>query len=119
MTNATIEIIRAGLKADSTVTPEQRTRLIALLRSPVVPTHTAPVSFTPKLIKRAEVAMRLSCSTRTIDKMSADGVLRKCRLPGRKRAAGFLEQDVNVLILGDGQHGRNVQTVKNLVEELV
>ncbi len=98
MTNATIEIIRAGLKSDSTVTPEQRTRLIAILRSPIVPAHTPLVTSAPKLIKRAEAARRLSCSTRTVDKLASSEVLRKCKLPGRVRAAGFLETDVDALI---------------------
>jgi len=103
MTNATIEIIRAGLKADSTVTPDQRTRLIALLRAPIVPAVTPQVTCAPKLIKRAEAANRLGFSTRFIDKLAADGTLRKCRLPGRVRAAGFLETDINALIQRNAQ----------------
>ena len=120
MTNATIEIIRAGLKADSTVTPEQRARLIAKLRQPLVPSRElTPTPTESRLIRRAEAANKLSCSTRLVDKLAASGVLRKCKLPGRVRAAGFLETDINALILGEVQHGRNAQPEENLVEELV
>jgi hypothetical protein len=98
MTQATIEIIKASLKADHTISPEQRTRLIAILRSPVFPALTPPILSAPRLIKRDEAARRLSCSTRTVDKVASTDVLRKCKLPGRVRAAGFLESDIAALI---------------------
>ena len=102
MEQTTIEIIRAGLKGDPTITPEQRTRLLALLRSPVTPVCEQSAPKVPRLIRRAEAANRLSCTTRTIDKMAAAGILRKRKLPGRMRAAGFLESDVEKLMLNNG-----------------
>jgi len=98
MKKATLEIIRACLLADSEITPDQRMRYIQILRSPIGPTHTPQVITAPKLIKRAEAANRLGYSTRMMDKLAAAGVLRKCKLPGRVRAAGFLESDVDALI---------------------
>jgi len=98
MKKATLEIIRACLLADPEITPDQRTRYIAILRSPIVPTQTPQVITAPKLIKRAEAANRLGYSTRMVDKLAASGVLHKCKLPGRARAAGFLESDVDALI---------------------
>jgi hypothetical protein len=41
-------------------------------------------------------------STRSLDNLAASGVLPKVRLPGRTRAAGFREADVNALINGRG-----------------
>ncbi len=52
----------------------------------------------PRLVRRAEAARRLSRSLRFVDKLAASGVLPKRRLPNRKRAAGFLESDLNALI---------------------
>jgi hypothetical protein len=52
----------------------------------------------PRLLRRAEVARRLACSLRTVDKLP----IKKVKLPGRQRAAGFLEGDVNALIQGGG-----------------
>ena len=51
-----------------------------------------------RIIHRLEAAQRLSCSTRTLDKLAAAGVLPRRKLPGRVRASGFLANDVDVLI---------------------
>jgi hypothetical protein len=96
MLNTTIEILRSGLKADPTLTPADRTRLMAVLRNGVTPHKPdcpAPDN-TPRLLRRAEVARRLSCSLRTVDKLP----IKKVKLPGRQRAAGFREGDVNALL---------------------
>lgn len=102
MLPTTIQIIRSALQADPTVTPRDRARLLALLRKrPVltdVETRTASVA---RIIRRSEAASRLSCSLRTVDKLAATGVLRKRRLPGRLRSAGFLEADVTALITAE------------------
>jgi len=96
MLTSTLEIIRAALKADATVSAAERTRLLALLRNGGAPGHppTAPPDTSPRILRRAEVARRLAVSTRTVD----DLPLRKIKLPGRVRAAGFLEPDVNALL---------------------
>lgn len=105
MHQTTLEIIRAGLRADTTVTPRERARLIALLRQPALSEPSPIISSKPRLVRRAEVAMRLSCSTRTVDNLAVTGVLRKCKFPGRVRAAGFLESDIESLILSNRRQG--------------
>ena len=45
-----------------------------------------------------EVARRLGRSPRAVDRLAAEGALRKVLLPGRTRAAGFRESDVAALI---------------------
>jgi len=98
MLATTIEIIRSGLKSDPTLTPADRTRLMAVLRNGVTPHKPdcpAPDN-TPRLLRRAEVARRLSCSLRTVDNLP----IKKVKLPGRQRAAGFREGDVNALLAG-------------------
>lgn len=61
------------------------------------------ISAEPRLVRRAEVARRLSRSLRFVDKLAASGVLAKRKLPGRVRALGFLASDVDALILAEGQ----------------
>jgi hypothetical protein len=96
MLDTTIDLIRSGLKTDPTVTPAERARVIAVCRkgsdsaNPTAP----PSNMVPRVIRRAEVARRLSISIRTVDKLR----IRKIKLPGRTRAAGFLESDINGLL---------------------
>lgn len=51
-----------------------------------------------RLLRRREVASRLSVSLRTVDNWAREGLLTKRRLPGRRRAAGFSSVDVEKLI---------------------
>lgn len=92
----TLDAVRATLKTDPTVSLRDRARLLALLRTadtPANPPSPLPDS-PPRILRRAEVATRLSLSLRTVDKLP----IKKIRLPGRTRAAGFLESDINALL---------------------
>ncbi len=101
MLATTIEIVRSGLKADPSLTPADRARLLALLRQGQdAPKPETTGECVARIIRRAEAARRLSCSLRTVDKLGVTGVLPKRKLPGRVRAAGFLESDVAALIGG-------------------
>jgi hypothetical protein len=102
MLQTTLEIVRSGLKSDPTLTAQERARLLATMRESVAQ-KSAPVTPTePRLIRRAEVARKLSRSLRFVDKLAASGILAKRKLPGRVRAAGFLASDVDALIQGGG-----------------
>jgi hypothetical protein len=105
MLPTTIEIVRSGLKSDPTLTPQERARLLAAMREPAAQKSEPVISAEPRLVRRAEVARRLSCSLRTVDKLAATGVLAKRKLPGRLRASGFLASDVDGLILAENQRG--------------
>ena len=96
MLATTIKIVRSGLESDPTLTPADRSRLMAVLRNGVTPhkPDCPATDNTPRLLRRAEVARRLSCSLRTVDKLP----IKKVKLPGRQRAAGFREGDVNALL---------------------
>lgn len=109
MLNTTIEIVRSGLKADPTITPQERTRLLATLRQPAAQKAVPEIFIEPRLVRRAEVARRLSCSLRTVDKLAASGVLAKRKLPGRLRASGFLASDVDTLIADCGNQNGGKQ----------
>jgi len=101
MLQTTLQTIRSVLQGDPSLAPPDRTRILVLVRnglSPAKPeTSTERVA---KIIRRREVAERLSCSLRSVDKLASTGVLHKRKLPGRVRASGFLESDVAALIEG-------------------
>jgi hypothetical protein len=98
MLGTTLKILRVGLESDPSLTPADRARLMAAIRDCVTPHKpaTQPPDNSPRLLRRAEVARRLSCSLRSVDKLP----VKKFKLPGRKRAAGFLESDINTLLVG-------------------
>ena len=109
MTSTTLDIVRAAFRADPTLGPADRNRLLAILRNGGRPeatpatTPTAPTTREPlRVIRRAEAAARLSVALRTVDDLARRGVLHKFTLPGRTRAAGFAERDVERLIEGRG-----------------
>ena len=98
MLPTTYDALKSILKADPSVSVPDRNNLLNLLRTgPALSRSTQPAE--ARLIRRGEVAKRLSCSLRAVDKLAAEGVLVKHRLPGRKRSAGFLEADLAALIL--------------------
>lgn len=99
MLPTTLEIVRTGLKADPTLSAQERQRLLNLIREPAAQSQKTAAP-QPRLIRRSEVARRFGRSLRYVDHLAKQGVLLKRRLPNRKRAAGFLESDVNALIAG-------------------
>jgi predicted DNA-binding transcriptional regulator AlpA len=104
MLNTTLQAIRAVLLMDTTVSTAERNRIIQRLKGEDTDRAAPP---TPqRLLRRRDVAERLGMSLRTVDNLHKDGVLEKVRFPGRVRAAGFREADVNSLLsAGDGGQG--------------
>lgn len=100
MLQTTVDVCRAALKSDPTVTPADRGRLLALVRNggATPPAPAAPTG--PRLLRRKEAAALLSVSLRTLDGLAAAGTLPRVTLPGRTRAAGFREADLRALIGG-------------------
>jgi Fe2+ or Zn2+ uptake regulation protein len=99
MLNTTIDAIRAVLRMDPTISTPERVKIIYRLKrgdSPKKPEAPAVA----KLLRRETVAERLCCSLRTVDKLAVQGLLHKVTLPGRKRAIGFRETDVDALVNG-------------------
>lgn len=99
MNATTFEIVRAALRADATILPDERTRLLVVLKNGGAD-KTPTANATPRIVRRVEAAKRLSCSIRLIDKLAASGQLRKRTLPGRSRSCGFLESDLLHLLNG-------------------
>jgi hypothetical protein len=98
MMTHTLQIIRTALKADSSIAATERARLLAAMRGGGEQVLKPARVVETRLIRRAEVARRLGCSLRLVDRLAKDGALVKRKLPGRKRAAGILESDVLALI---------------------
>lgn len=74
----------------TTLSPKARARLIAECADPT------PIE--DRLIRRAEVARKLSRSTRAVDLLAAQGVLHKIVLPGRTRGGGYRLSEVQNLL---------------------
>jgi hypothetical protein len=104
MQQTTIHLAQELLKTDASLTPQDRHRLVALLRNHGQERQgqkTSPPP-EPRLIRRAEAARRMGVSLRAIDSWARAGLLTKVRLPGRTRAAGFRESELLALIEGKG-----------------
>lgn len=100
MLATTCNAVREMLRADPSITPADRNRILAALRNHGKgdPEPTAPEP--PRLVRRAEAARRLAVSLRAVDAWARAGILHKVRLPGRVRAIGLAEADVAAIIRG-------------------
>ena len=90
--------IQCILQSDPSLTPATYTRIMDTIENSGQIPDKRKKSSTTRLMRRHEVADRLGCSTRMVDKIAAEGILVKRRFPGRKRAFGFREKDVDHLI---------------------
>ncbi len=101
MIASTFDVVRAALRADQTITPPERTRLLALLKNGNPPAPPARVDTGRRIGTRKEIAKILSRSTRYVDRLAQTGALHRVVMPGRKRACGFVMADVYRLIEGE------------------
>ena len=107
MLATTLQIIKSGLQGDPTLSARARTRILATLRNgqdtakAELGEPTKPTA--PRIIRRREAAQMYGCSLRLIDRLAAQGVLRRVRLPGRQRGAGFLQSDLLAIIASTPQ----------------
>jgi hypothetical protein len=97
MLNTTIDAIKAVLRMDATVSTPERVKIIFRLRRGDVP-QKPETPARARLLRRDVVAERLCCSLRTVDKLAVQGLLHRVTFPGRKRASGFREADVEALV---------------------
>ena len=99
MLPTTYDACKSILRADPSIGVPDRNHLLALLREgPGAPKSEPPTLGTPRILRRKTTAERLGRSLRAVDMLAQQGILRKIKLPGRQRAAGFLEDDVNKLL---------------------
>lgn len=100
MMETTKDVVRAVLKSDPTLTPQERTQIISVLRDHGRTCPEAAVTREPRILRRKQTAERLGRTTRYVDNLAREGILTRIILKGRKRAAGFRESEVNALIGG-------------------
>ena len=104
MLATTADAMKALLKADPSLTPLDRVRIIGSVRNHGKVAQ-APVVEPPRearVLKRFDVARRFNRSLRFVDILAAQGVLRRVKIPGRKRACGFLAHEVERVMAGEG-----------------
>lgn len=92
--------IEAILKSDTTVTPEERKRLL-------MPANKGP-AVPDRVISRAEAAKRFGRCPRSLDNWARRGLLKKWHLPGLSRATGFRESELAALLEVGGGVSRRV-----------
>ena len=103
MLDTTQDAVKAMLRADPSLTPSERNRILATIRNHGRASEPAtPTAQEPRIIRRADAARRLGCSLRAVDNWTRAGILRKITLPGRVRAAGFRESEIVSVIEGRG-----------------
>ncbi len=102
MLSTTLDAVRSIIKADPSVTPADRNLILEAVRNHGMQTRPEDRSRRfSRVLKRHEVAERLGCSLRFVDKLAQEGILRKRRLPGRVRAVGFLSSEIENLLESD------------------
>ena len=98
MLATTESAIKALLKSDPTVSPSERSKKLALLRTNGGNEQPSTRIQEERIVGRAEAARMYSRSKRFVDGLAASGILKKIRVPGRKRAIGFRYSDVLALM---------------------
>jgi len=100
----TLDAVKAVLKADPALTPAERVRIVASVRNHGKGSETekTAVATEKRILQRAEVARRFNRSLRFVDHLAKAGTLRRVKLPGRKRACGFLADEVERLMTSEG-----------------
>ena len=113
MLPTTLDLMFAGMKTDPSLDatarkvygqvlrtdPDRLARMLKLV-DPEPSAPTAPVL--PAILRRRDVAARLSCNVRTVDLYCKQGLLRKRVLGDRRRACGITAESLDALIRGQG-----------------
>jgi len=111
MLDTTVQIVKSAFKGDPTISPRDRAQLLASLRKGPESGKANPAeSDTPsatRIVRRRQAAEMYGCSLRLIDRLAAQGILRKVRLPGRRRGAGFLQSELLAVIAAQGNQGHS------------
>ncbi len=106
MLPTTADAMKALLRADPSLTPTDRARIIGAVRNHGREEQPVKVAAGPResrVLPRAEVARRFNRSLRFVDHLAKAGILRRVKMPGRQRACGFLAEEVDRLMAGEGE----------------
>ncbi len=103
MFNTTMDAIKALLRADPGLTPADRARILAMIRNHgKEPEKAREVAAEKQILTREDVARKFHRSLRFVDGLGKGGVLRRVKMPGRIRACGFLAEEVERVMAGEG-----------------
>jgi len=99
----TRDAVRSILKTDPTCSADDRQRVLDALSGKAVAAIGAavPPPARPRIVPYAEASKQLGCGVKLLHRLAQTGAIRKCRLPGRVRCRGVLEEDLTRL-LADG-----------------
>lgn len=91
----TRDAVRSILRTDPTCSADDRQRVLAALnaKSPVADGRAVKPS-PPRIVRFPEAAAQLGIGVRLLHRLAQCGAIRKCRLPGRVRFHGILEEDL-------------------------
>jgi len=85
----TIKLVRGVLETDETLTAKQRDAILNVCRDENGTDYPVRPPDPDRILRRGEVAKLLGRSTRAVDLLARQNLIKKIRLPGRARAAGF------------------------------
>ena len=95
----TRDAIRSILRTDPTCSVEERQRVLDALSGKAVPAcGAAAAKAPPRIVRFPEAAVQLGCGVHLLHRLAQHGQIRKCRLPGRVRCRGILEEDLARLL---------------------
>jgi hypothetical protein len=104
MQTHTVQILDATLRADSTVTSDQRGKILKLARGEAAQPATAQNDngHEPRIFSRAEAAKLLGDkSCRYVDQLCRRGLLKKFMPRGNFRAIGITGESLRAFITGN------------------
>ena len=90
MKTTTLDLIRSVLKADETVTQDERARIIRAMTTP----GEVPKPDRSRIVSFKEAAERLAVARRTIYHYCRRGILKRVTLPGKTCASGVTEESI-------------------------
>lgn len=101
----TVDVIKSVLRADPSVSPTCRAEIVAFARNHGQDTPRKARKPENQIVNRRDARDRFfpGKSLRYVDKLAAQGVIRRIVLPGRKRAAGFNSAELERLIVRGGE----------------
>jgi hypothetical protein len=97
MQTSTKDAVRAILKADQSLTAQDRAKILNSLSRP----DPAPRENTPKVLRFPEAARQLSITPRALFYAIRHAGIQTVKLPGRGRAFGIRASDLDRLVSGE------------------
>ena len=91
----TRDAVRSILRTDPTCSADDRLRVLAALNGKAMSAAgLAGVKAPPRIVRFPAAAVQLGCGVRLLHRLAQNGQIRKCKLPGRVRCHGILEEDL-------------------------